>query len=297
VSLAQFGPAARADSFALVLDQIEGGPAGAAAFERARDREALPRLRPPHVPDHDILFARDRGAAAAVTIIVPVFNYADYVPEALLSVAAQSLHPIDLVVIDDASPDDSSAMVLAWAQENESRFNRIKLLRHRENAGLGFTRNSGFAAAQTEFVLPLDADNRLRPQACATLLHRVTETRAAFAYPAIQQFGDKSDIFGTEPYSVLRLQPGNYIDAMALVRKSAWAAAGGYDHVPHGWEDFDFWCRIAERGGFGVSVPEVLAEYRVHDRSMLHTVTDSDHNRPRLVAELARRHPWLDLAG
>jgi hypothetical protein len=104
-------------------------------------------------------------------------------------------------------------------------------------------------------------------------------------------------VVGEEGYSVLRLQPGNYIDAMALVRKSAWAAAGGYDHVKHGWEDFDFWARIAERGLFGVNVAEILADYRVHDRSMLHTATDKRDNREALAADILRRHPWLDLAG
>jgi hypothetical protein len=129
------------------------------------------------------------------------------------------------------------------------------------------------------------------------LWRRLSAGRAAFAYPAIQQFGTKSEIFGTEAFSSLRLQTGNYIDAMALVRKSAWALAGGYDHIASGWEDFDFWCRLVERGAFGLSVPEVLADYRVHGDSMLHRVTDKSDIRAALVRDLARRHPWLDLAG
>jgi glycosyltransferase involved in cell wall biosynthesis len=168
-------------------------------------------------------------------------------------------------------------------------------MRHEQNAGLGFARNSGFAAADTEFVLPLDADNRLRPAACATLLARIEETGAAFAYPAIQEFGTRGEVFGTDPYSVLRLQCGNYIDAMALVRKSAWALAGGYDHVQYGWEDYDFWCRLAEFGAFGVHVPETLADYRVHRNSMLHTTTEVRDHKNDLVADLTRRHPWLDV--
>jgi glycosyltransferase involved in cell wall biosynthesis len=296
VSLGQFGPGAIAAAWGLTLAQIEGGREGAAAFERARYRAALPRPTPPHVPEHEVLFAADRRGVARVTVIVPLFNYADYVLEALMSVAAQSLAVIDLVVVDDASPDDSAAMALRWLQAHELRFNRVLLLRHRRNAGLGFARNSGFAAAETEFVLPLDADNRLRPAACETLLRALADD-ADFAYPAIQQFGNASEVFGTEPFSPLRLQPGNYIDAMALVRKSAWAGAGGYDHVAHGWEDFDFWCRIVERGGYGRSVADILADYRVHGSSMLHTVTDSRENRMALAADLQARHPWLDLAG
>ena len=296
VSLARFGPEARAEAFAQMLAQIEGGPAGAAAFERDRYRASLPPTPIPHVPASETLFTRDNLGHALVTVILPVFNYADYVPEALQSVAEQTLSLLDLVVVEDASPDDSGAMVLDWVRAHEQRFNRIRVLRHRENAGLGFARNSGFAAAQTPFVLPLDADNRLRPAACETLLAHLQPTRAAYAYPAIQKFGDAADIVGEAPYSVLRLQPGNYIDAMALVRKSAWALAGGYDHVRFGWEDFDLWARIAERGGFGINVADVLAEYRVHDRSMLHTTTETRANREALADDMEARHPWLDLA-
>ena len=294
-SLARFGPEARADAFALMLAQIEGGPDGAAAFERVRYRASLPPSAAPCVPASTTLFARDMMADAAVTVIVPVFNYADYVTEALQSVADQTLQRLDLVVVDDASPDDSGQMVLDWVRANEQRFSRIRVLRHAQNAGLGFARNSGFAAAETPFVLPLDADNRLRPTACESLLRALCGTSAAFAYPAIQQFGTASDVFGDQPYSALRLQPGNYIDAMALVRKSAWAAAGGFDHVQHGWEDFDFWCRLAERGFHGVNLPDVLAEYRVHGGSMLHTTTEKRENREALAADMQRRHPWLDL--
>jgi glycosyltransferase involved in cell wall biosynthesis len=252
-------------------------------------------VAPPPVPASDVIFHRDGLSDADVTVIVPVFNYADYVTEALASVAAQTMAVLDLVVVDDHSPDDSAQMVLDWANANERRFNRITLLRHRANAGLGFARNSGFAAAETPFVLPLDADNRLRPDACTVLLQRARISGAAFAYPAIQEFGDKSGVFGTEAYSVLRLQRGNYIDAMALVRKAAWAAAGGYDNVQYGWEDFDFWCRLAERGLFGVNVADVLAEYRVHARSMLHTTTEIQDHKNDLVKDLLRRHPWLDV--
>ncbi len=294
-SLAQFGPQAREQAFSLTLAQMRGGEDGAAAFERAQHHASLPRLRPPFVPDSKVVFATDRSSAADITVVIPVFNYADYVIEALASVAGQTVQDIDLVVVDDHSPDDSSTMVERWAQSNASRFGRVTLLRHHANQGLGFARNSGFAAAQTPFVLPLDADNRLRPAACEKLLGHLRDAKAAFAYPAIQQFGDRSEVFGQQPYSVLRLQVGNYIDAMALVRKSAWATAGGYDHVQHGWEDFDFWCRLVERGMFGCSVPDVLADYRVHGKSMLHTSTEIHDNRAALVRDLKARHPWLDL--
>jgi glycosyltransferase involved in cell wall biosynthesis len=294
-ALAHYGPYAQMQAFSLMLGQAQAGLAGAAAFERARYRASLPRLAPPHVPESDIVWANGAATDAAITVIVPLYNYADYVGEALQSVAAQTLRALDLIVIDDTSPDDSNDMALLWLQQNAGRFGRATLLRHRTNSGLGFARNSGFAYADTQFVLPLDADNRLHPTACEKLLAALQSNHAAFAYPAIRSFGMANEIFGTQRYSVLGLQQGNYIDAMALVRKSAWATAGGYDNVRYGWEDYDFWCRLAERGHFGISMPEVLADYRVHAKSMLHTTTEVHDHKGDLIADLSNRHPWLDL--
>jgi glycosyltransferase involved in cell wall biosynthesis len=294
--LGRFGPWARADSFSLMAAQMRGGAASVAALERELYRARLSPAPVPHIPDSETVYSTERHGDAAVTVIVPLFNYADVVPEALASVVAQTLEKIDLIIVDDRSTDDSAEMALAWANLNAGRFNRLRIVRHSVNAGLGFARNTGFALAETEYVLPLDADNRLRPSACETLLAHLSPSSAAYAYPGIQQFGDKTDIAGREPFSVLRLQSGNYIDAMALVRKSAWAEAGGYDHVQFGWEDFDFWCRLAERGRFGISVSDILADYRVHDRSMLHISTDVKENRAKLAADMRARHPWLDVS-
>ena len=295
VSLGRFGPGARARALGQMLALAQGGASGAAAFERDRYRDTLAPNAPPHVPQSDVVVSVDRRGRADITIILPVYNYADFVVEALQSVAAQTVQTLDLIVVDDASPDDSLAMVRDWIAAHGGRFNRIVVLRHSANAGLGFARNSGFAAAETPFVLPLDADNRLRPDACAVLLAALAPQEAAFAYPAIQAFGSKGDIFGCEDFSPLRLQRGNHIDAMALVRKAAWAEAGGYDHVQYGWEDYDFWCRLVERGHFGMRVDAVLADYRVHGASMLHTTTEIADHKNDLVRDMKRRHGWVDV--
>ena len=71
---------------------------------------------------------------------------------------------------------------------------------------------------------------------------------------------------GNCPFEPGRLIGGNYIDALALVSKEAWAAVGGYGVFRvMGWEDFDFWCRLVENGFWGCRVGDSpLAEYRVH---------------------------------
>ena len=293
----RFGPERRAERFASLMEQaLHRGRRAARAFalDLAAAEAPLPPL--PIVPEHEIVRAYDSLRSAEVTVIIPLHNYAHYVTEALDSVFAQTLAVIDLVVVDDASTDASLSVAKDWLTRHEQRFGRALLIRNRANAGLGLTRNVGFANAETRYVLPLDADNVLLPNCAARCLEAIEASGAAFVYPSLQTFGEVDEetgaVFSNLPFDPLRLVAGNYIDATALVRVAAWASVGGYDNVRYGWEDYDFWCRLAERGWFGEHVPEVLARYRVHGASMLKTQTEIRANKEALVADLRRRHPW-----
>ncbi len=292
--LLRYGPEQRIEQVRSLLEQLAGGRGSARAFQLELARRQMPRARGVALPEGDVVFLADALGEADVTVAIPLHNYAHYVIEALESVCAQTLPSLDLVVVDDASTDDSLAVTLDWVRLHAERFNRVVVLRNRRNAGLGVTRNAGFDAAETPYVLPLDADNRLRPTCCAVCLDALRGSGAAFAYPSLQHFGDSTEVIGIEPFQPMRFVSGNYIDAMALVAKPAWAAVGGYDDIrPNGWDDYDLWCSFVERGLWGVHVPQILAEYRVHTGSMLRTMTDERANKLRLIGELERRHPWL----
>ena len=163
------GPERRVELIASLLEQVRGDAPAARAFALDLQRAARPRT-PPVLPETTTLFAADALGDAEVTVIVPLYNYAQYVEEALESVRMQSLAPLDLIVIDDTSTDNSADVARAWLERNAARFNRVLLLRNAANAGLGVTRNAGFAAAETPYVLPLDADDRLLPGCCEALL-------------------------------------------------------------------------------------------------------------------------------
>jgi glycosyltransferase involved in cell wall biosynthesis len=293
----RFGPELRRERLVGLLEILQGERRGARAFAlELRQREAA-NTALPHIPPHEPVFEADQFGTAEVTVMVPLFNYAGFVVEALETVRAQTLAALDLVIVDDCSTDDGLAVAVAWAKENAGRFNRIVVLHNTQNAGLAFSRNAGFAAAETPYVLPLDADNRLRPGCAAACLALIRSSGAAFAYPQVQEFGQRTSIIGAAGYDPMRLQNGNYIDAMALVSRAAWSAAGGYDHIRHGWEDFDFWCRLAELGLFGAQVPGApLAEYRAHGNSMLGTTMAAQSNIEHMVGALHERHPWLTIA-
>lgn len=293
-ALAEYGPERRAEALQSVLEQVvAGGRRAARAFELDLHRAGTPKRPSPHIPPHEVVFESDRLGVAEVSVVVPLYNYARFIEEALESVRGQSLEALDLIVVDDASTDDSLAVARRWLEQHAGRFNRAVLIRNTPNAGLGFTRNVGFAAAETRFVLPLDADNRLAPEMCEQALAAADRSGAALVYARIRQFGDGAELMGDWRYDPARLISGNFIDAMALVRRSAWADVGGYDHVRYGWEDYDFWCRFAERGHFAERLFDVLAGYRVHGGSMLRAETDLIENKRRLIEDLERRHRWL----
>ncbi|MBV8709363.1 MAG: class I SAM-dependent methyltransferase, partial [Acidobacteriaceae bacterium] len=246
--------------------------------------------------EYDVLYQSDRRGISRVSLVIPVFNYSKYLPEALESVRAQTVRDIDVIVVDDQSTDDSVIVAERWLSQHARDFNFVALLRNWKNSKLGRSRNVGVRFADTEFYLPLDPDNLLLPDCIEKSLEYLHRTGAAFAYPTIEIFGDTTGTMGDTEFDPARLQCGNYIDAMAMVRRACWMAVGGYSALdPAGWEDYDFWCKLIERGFFGVRVPEVIAKYRVHGTSMLQTLTDLPENKPRVIDDLNRRHPWLGL--
>lgn len=297
-SLWYFGPQRQALVFDSILEGLGGEQAAARASELQIARGAYRGKGLPDVPPHEVLFHQDRMDEAAVTVIITSYNYETFILEALDSVRTQTVEVLDLVVVDDGSSDDSVALITTWMTQHSGRFNRLILLKTTVNAGLGGARNCGVTHAETPFFLPLDADNRLLPDACASL-QAATNEMTAYAYPILEQFGEptRHKVLGDKPYHPMQLVAGNYIDAMALVAKWAWAAAGGYyvSRSAMGWEDYDLWCSFAELGLQGTHVPEILAEYRVHRTSMTSSVTEQNAHKQRVVELVESRHDWIKL--
>jgi O-antigen biosynthesis protein len=292
-ALWRFGPERRAELTRVLLDLLRGGERTARAFA---EEIRLANVHPPTpcIPDNEIVFAADQLGVAEVSVVVPLYNYAHYLEEALESVRVQTLAALDLIVVDDQSTDNSLQVALDWLKSHAGRFNRVLLIRNTANSGLAFTRNVGFDWADTPWVLPLDADNRLLPECAAECLRVARQSRAAYLYPTIRQFGSASDLMGVTDYDPVRLANGNYIDAMALISRAAWICVGGYAHVNGAWEDFDFWCRLAERGFWGERVPGApLAEYRFHSTSMAQSAAVQSDVMRRVIQQVSAEHPWL----
>ena len=119
-------------------------------------------------------------SSRAVTVIVPGFDVADYVSEALDSLRAQTHPDWAAVLVDDASTDET-ARIFADAAAADSRF---RVVRHDSQRGLGAARNTGLALVDTPYIAFLDADDRMRPDALARLTATLDRTGSDFVVGA-----------------------------------------------------------------------------------------------------------------
>jgi len=232
-----------------------------------------------------------------VSVLIPLYDHAEEVRAALASVASSEYEAVELVVLDDASNDRSREVVLDFLDEH--RHLPGIMLQHVVNQGLGRTRNDLVDAARGELVFMLDADNEIYPTALERLVEALdADPEGFFAYPMLEEHidGEPHTLRSFLPWEHGRLSEANYIDAMSLLRRQGLLELGGYTEDPrlHGWEDYDLWCRTADRGLRGVLVPEVLARYRRADHSMLYSITNIDTSEAESL--LRARYPVLTRA-
>jgi len=246
----------------------------------------------------EVVYSTEQAGSpgSLVTVTITCYKYGGLCLEALDSLLTQTEPIFDLCIVDDRSPDDSLEVIGDWCARNAGvgRFGKVALLRHCINEGLSRARNSAISWVTTPYTFILDADNLLYPRALEALREGIEHSGCAMAYSLVEVFGGKRDIIGNSVWLPERFETGNYIDAMAMVRTETLRDLGGYRVMPSrfGWEDYDFWCKMVDRGLRGCHVPEILCRYRSHPQSMVNTGT-RDFLSARLAeakADLEKHH-------
>ena len=200
-----------------------------------------------------------------VSVIIPCYNHGRYLDEAVDSVLGQTLADLEIVIVDDGSTDAATVALLDSYQRPRTTVLRTA------NMGLAAARNNGIAAASGTYILPLDADDRIEPtyleQAVAVLEGR---PEVGIVYCRARLFGAVETEWLLPDYSLSRMLLDNLIFCTAMFRREDWEAVGGYDRgMVYGWEDYDFWLGLIERGRRVVRLDDILFCYRVASDSMV----------------------------
>jgi glycosyltransferase involved in cell wall biosynthesis len=207
-----------------------------------------------------------------VSIVIPCYRQAQFLPEAVASVVAQTFTDWEIIIVDDGSPDDTAAVAQRLIAAHPDR--RIRLIRQ-ENRGLAEARNAGIRVARAPYILPLDADDMLEPEMLAqTVAALDAHPEVGFVYTDVRRFGAENNILRTRPYSLNRLRFQNLMMPATLFRREAWGQVGGFRMVKpvQGCEDWDFWISLAEAGWEGLHIAQPLLRYRRTAGSMVSTV-------------------------
>lgn len=182
--------------------------------------------------------------APLVSIVIPCYNGAAFLAAAIESCLAQTYRPIEVIVVDDASPDACADIARRYERQDP----RVRLVRHPVNGGVSRAFNTGFGAARGQYLTRLAQDDVFHPDAVEVLCRELREhPEAGLVYGDYETIDEAG-----RPTGVCRL-PGpdealawrNSIGLCVLWTRAAWERVGPFDPVADTAEDFDYWLRVA----------------------------------------------------
>jgi glycosyltransferase involved in cell wall biosynthesis len=226
----------------------------------------------------------------SITVLMSVHNGRAYLREAIDSVLSQTFPDFEFLIIDDASTDDSLAIIQSYADP------RIKVIVNERNMGLTASLNIGLRHVQGEWIARLDADDRMLPTRLQVQLQYVHE------HPCSVCFSNaiiRDESTGTE--SVYRQEPwpvavwtslfchGYGMHPTAFIKKSRILESGGYDGAFLKAQDYDLFDRLCAEGEVFGYVEESLIIYRRHTQQISQKGLDEQEQCARRVSFRAMR--------
>ncbi|MBR4388620.1 MAG: glycosyltransferase family 2 protein [Prevotella sp.] len=194
-----------------------------------------------------------------VSVIVTCYNKAQYLPDALESLLAQTFNNWECIIVNDGSIDNTEDVALDYVARDK-RFIYLS----QENQGVVVARNNGVLKSQGEFILPLDGDDKIEK----TFLEKSVEairkdSKIKIVCCRVDYFGEVQGEKVLRPFSLSNMLIGNCMVNTSLFRREDFDRVGGYNpNMNIGWEDWDFWLSILEDGGEVYKINEVLFYYR-----------------------------------
>ena len=156
-----------------------------------------------------------------ISVIVPIYNVEKYLTECVESILNQTYKNIEIILVDDASPDNSGKIADDFAKKD----NRVKVI-HKPNGGLSDTRNAGMAIATGDYLMFVDSDDYLFPNSCEVLVNKIHNENADYVianYINCHESGAlwEKPIFNLEKYKEFKLDIKDYADSFFIMNSSA----------------------------------------------------------------------------
>lgn len=207
---------------------------------------------------------------------------AEYVSEAIQSALSQSYKDIEVIVVNDGSTDGSLGEIEKFPVKWVNKL----------NGGLASARNAGIEFATGEYILPLDADDKIDPHYLMKTVPLMSD-KVGVVSTDMQYFGTHTDRLRPTHTTLQQVVQYNGMPVCSLIRKKAFEQAGGYKSImTEGCEDWELWVSILKHGWKVAVVNEPLFFYRRKPVSMVSTM-----NRGRMIEVMKSLHPELNWSG
>lgn len=236
-------------------------------------------------------------SAPIVSVVMPVYNAAAYVADAIGSILKQTFTSFELIIVDDGSEDGSQRIAEQFAAADK----RLRLIVQERNNGNYPSRNDGMAVARGEFIAVMDSDDISLPDRLKLQVQFLQEhpdytmvgSRVLLIDPEGAPIGPKGGLFTKHEDIDAALMERKWavVHPTVLMRRSAVEAVGGYREKFRTCADHDIYIRLAELGRVA-NLPEVLLRYRQHYSSLTRLKSDQHHNL-RLIQREARERRKL----
>lgn len=211
------------------------------------------------------------SSSPLVSVVIPAYNYAHYLDEAIRSVLEQDYPNLELIVLDDGSKDGTQKVL--------ERYGDRFYWETQENMGEAATLTKGWRMARGEILAKLSADDVLLPGAASAAVRAFeSNPHAVLAYPSFDMVGPDSRrirrVDGLHlSYRDMVVKIMNPVGPGAFFKRNAYEVTGPWDSTLRLTLDYDFWLRLGLQGTFS-KIPEVTALFRVHQASQSFAKTD-----------------------
>jgi glycosyltransferase involved in cell wall biosynthesis len=272
----------------LYTSLLAGSTAAAVARERAIELESKATPAPTAAPE-PLRLERTPAPDPTVAVIVPCYQHGRFLAACIDSIRAQTLAPAQVIVVDDNSDDPETDAALRVLEDDPA----ITVIRMAANCGPSAARNRALREVTASYVLPLDADDLLLPNALEDMVAQLASAPAevGFVYPNPQHFGNRNDYVQSPAYNLYLLLESNYCPATSLFDRRVFDSGVSYDEeIVFGHEDWDLVLRLAERGVWGEVAHGPTFKYRRRGFSRVNAV---EYGPEAFHEEIERRHPLL----